>query len=137
MISSHHCYCIEEGAFPDLIFSKFGIDIVHQLKGMKLHLSQLFLAMQYHTGVVFKDSNHYRLGSRQDRYPFVVDDILASSSPHLKTTFSYPCQVGSLLKISSALNDIELYADATNLLKLHVSNPSDTFTTPPYYGEYY
>ena len=64
---------------PDVVFQKFGIELpVNSIppmnKHMLVHIPQLFLALQYHTGVIFQDHCQYSF-ENNDEIVFEEKDI--------------------------------------------------------------
>jgi hypothetical protein len=111
---------------PDILFQKFSLDIsswsgsgigksvLAARSKYELHLPQLFLAMQYHIGIVFKDSCAYQFAHSDKEECLSHEDVLIYTSPRTKPL----CFTGSKVIGAGYIGIIDQLADtylATNM----------------------
>jgi len=110
---------------PDIIFQKFGIEYSLRVNKAELvHLPQLFLAMQYHTGTIFEERADYHFGgnSAESSGPvFVTRNILHYNVPSVKLSCISPGYVGLVEPLAEALLGSELGAEAAIVFRLRIS----------------
>lgn len=111
-----------DGILADAVFQKFGLDIGNiPDKRNALHPSQLFLALQYHCSVVFRDSPDYRFNHADSPRPFDASDIKQAFTTRVKVHTTVPGHMNSILPLAEPLMGCEAFNDAASLLRYRLS----------------
>jgi tetratricopeptide (TPR) repeat protein len=113
------------------MLQKFGLELsYHDMHG-NLHLPQLFLALQYHTGTLFRDSADYCFHDKRYPKPLNEGDMIEALIPSCKFNVVYPGTFAQSNEVGEALIATGLYADALDVLRLRLSVQGTCFGKSP------
>lgn len=111
------------GLLANRLFHKFGINLenIPNLYSI-LHLPQLFISLQYHTGVVFSDKANYCFNDPRVPSPFQLSDITSCSNYTLKCKFPIPGSIGQYTSKGDSYLVCGLYEDAAIAFKIQLTS---------------
>eukprot|EP00602_Paraphysomonas_sp_CaronLab_P003718 CAMPEP_0185033556 /NCGR_PEP_ID=MMETSP1103-20130426/22598_1 /TAXON_ID=36769 /ORGANISM="Paraphysomonas bandaiensis, Strain Caron Lab Isolate" /LENGTH=1323 /DNA_ID=CAMNT_0027569865 /DNA_START=14 /DNA_END=3985 /DNA_ORIENTATION=- len=110
-----------QNVLPAVVYDKFQLEMPKvDDRNVLVHMPQLFQAMQYHTGCVFRTEKQYEFSSPSSRKPFAVEDVLDLCASY-KFCTSFPGVLHSVNTLAESFLAAGMYADAINSLKLRLS----------------
>jgi tetratricopeptide (TPR) repeat protein len=111
------------GLLANRLFHKFGINLenIPNLYSI-LHFPQLFLSLQYHTGVVFADKANYNFNDPKVSSPLQLSDISSCSNHIIKCKFPIPGCIGHYTSKGDSFLVCGLYEDAAVAFKIQLTS---------------
>jgi hypothetical protein len=100
-----------------MLKSKFQLELPSGADSSIVHLPQLFAALQYHCGVLFREDKSYNFSNAE---PFSNNDLV-KVVPVVKMEIQYPGADHDLALLAAAYIKDQLYSDALSTLRLQIS----------------